>query len=99
MTLAHDTTGTGSTIVLLHSSTCDRRMWEPQWPALISAGHRVIRCDFQGFGETPAPDGPYDDARDVLDLLDLLGVERTAVVASSYGGRVGLEFAARWPDR
>ncbi|SFY40048.1 branched-chain amino acid aminotransferase [Streptomyces atratus] len=97
--LSHDMAGTGDTVVLLHSSACDRRMWDPQWQTLLDAGYRVVRCDFRGYGETPVPDRPNNDADDVRELLDALGIERAAVVGSSYGGRVALEFAARWPGR
>lgn len=86
-------------LVLLHSGVCDRRMWDAQWPALIEAGYRLVRCDLQGFGETPAPDRPHSDAEDVLALLDGMGIARAAVVGSSYGGQVALEIAARRPDR
>lgn len=99
MTLAHDVAGDGPVVVLLHSGVCDRRMWDAQWPGLIDAGHRVVRCDFRGFGETAAPDRPYNDADDVLELLDALGIGQAALVAASYGGRVALEIAARRPDR
>ncbi|GAB3644452.1 alpha/beta hydrolase [Streptomyces sparsus] len=86
-------------VVLLHSGVCDRRMWDPQWSALIGAGYRLVRCDLRGFGETPAPDRPYSDAEDVLALLNGLGVAQVALVGSSYGGQVALEIAARRPDR
>ncbi|MFE2764308.1 alpha/beta fold hydrolase [Streptomyces halstedii] len=99
MTLSHDVAGDGPVLVLLHSGVCDRRMWDAQWPALIDGGYRLVRCDLRGFGETPAPDRPHSDAEDVLALLDGLGIARAAVVGSSYGGQVALEFAARWPDR
>ncbi|WP_406409543.1 alpha/beta hydrolase [Streptomyces halstedii] len=99
MTLSHDQAGDGPVLVLLHSGVCDRRMWDPQWPALIEAGYRLVRCDLRGFGETPAPDRPHSDAEDVLALLDGLGIARAAVVGSSYGGQVALEIAARRPDR
>jgi 3-oxoadipate enol-lactonase len=99
MTLAHDVAGDGPTVVLLHSTVCDRRMWDPQVPALVEAGYRAVRCDLRGYGETPMPDRPYDNAQDVVDLVDLLGAERVALVAASGGGRVGLEVAARWPAR
>jgi 3-oxoadipate enol-lactonase len=99
MTLSHDVSGDGPALVLLHSGVCDRRMWDAQWPALIDAGYRLVRCDFRGFGETPAPDRPHNDAEDVLALLDSLGIARAALVGSSYGGRIALEIAARWPDR
>jgi len=36
--LSHDMVGTGDTVVLLHSSVCDRRMWDPQWQSLLDAG-------------------------------------------------------------
>lgn len=45
------------------------------------------------------PSRLFNDAEDVLALLDLLGIEHTALIASSYGGKVGLEIAARWPQR
>jgi len=99
VTLSYDVAGDGRTVVLLHSGVCDRRMWDAQWPALINAGYRVVRCDFRGFGETPVPDRSYSNAEDVLELLDALGVEETALVGASSGGRVALEVAARRPDR
>jgi len=74
-------------------------MWDPQWPALVDAGYRVVRCDFRGFGRSPLPDRRYNDAEDVLDLLDALGIGQAALIASSYGGRVAVEIAARRPDR
>jgi pimeloyl-ACP methyl ester carboxylesterase len=73
-------------------------MWDPQWAPLRDAGYRVIRCDFRGFGQTPPPDRPYNNADDVADLLKSLGVERAALIGSSFGGRVALEVAARRPD-
>ncbi|MFI7543341.1 alpha/beta fold hydrolase [Actinoplanes sp. NPDC049599] len=99
MTLSHDVTGDGPTVVLLHSTVCDRRMWDPQIPALVAAGHRVVRCDFRGFGDTPVPDRPSSDADDVVALLDALGAPRVALVGASGGGRVALEIAAGRPER
>jgi pimeloyl-ACP methyl ester carboxylesterase len=99
MTLSHDVAGNGPAVILLHSMVCDRRMWDPQMTALADAGFRVVRCDLRGFGQTPMPDRPHNNAQDVADLLDLLGIERAALIASSGGGRVALEFAARWPKR
>jgi pimeloyl-ACP methyl ester carboxylesterase len=99
MTLAHDTAGDGPAVLLLHSTVCDRRMWDPQVPALTAAGLRAVRCDLRGFGDTPAPAAPYDDALDVAGLMDELGIERFALVGASGGGRVAMATAARWPHR
>ncbi|GAB4054079.1 alpha/beta fold hydrolase [Catellatospora paridis] len=99
MTLSHDVAGDGPTLVLIHSTVCDRRMWDPQLPVLTAAGYRVIRVDLRGFGDTPMPDRPYNNADDVAELLDELGIEQAALIGSSGGGRVALEFAARLPQR
>jgi len=41
-----------------------------------------------------------DQANALRHVLDLLGVDVVhALVGSSYGGMVGLQFAAHWPDR
>ena len=85
--------------MLLHSTVCDRGMWDPQWPVFVDAGYRVMRCDFRGYGATPVPRGPHNDADDVLGLLGELGAGQAAVVGASYGGKVALEIAARWPQR
>jgi len=99
MTLAHDVTGSGPDVLLLHSMVCDRRMWSPQVGALTAAGFRVTRCDLRGFGESPLPPAAYNDADDLLELMDALGVASAAVVASSGSGPVACELAARRPER
>ncbi len=95
--LCYDVAGTGPALVLLHSTVCDRRMWDPQWPVLVEAGYRVVRCDFRGYGEPPVLQGLHDDASDVLDPAGELGVGPVAVAGASYGGTVALQIAARWP--
>jgi len=97
--IAYDVAGTGPVLVLLHSTVADRRMWDPQWPVLADAGFRVVRCDFRGFGETPATLGPYNDADDVLAVLGELGAGTMALAGASYGGKVALQIAARYPER
>jgi pimeloyl-ACP methyl ester carboxylesterase len=99
MTISHDVAGEGPAVVLLHSSVCDRRMWEPQWQPLLGAGYRVVRCDFRGFGDTPLADRPYSDAEDVAQPLgDVPGTGPAVLVGSSYGGKVALELAATRPE-
>ncbi|WP_030057241.1 MULTISPECIES: alpha/beta fold hydrolase [Streptomyces] len=98
MILSHDVSGSGPTVVLLHSAVCDRRMWDAQWQRLVDAGYRAVRCDFRGFGDSPLADAPYSDAGDVLALLDHLGIESAALVGSSHGGRIALTVAALRPE-
>jgi 3-oxoadipate enol-lactonase len=99
MTLAYDVAGSGPGLVMLHSTVCDRRMWDPQWDVLQAAGFRVVRCDFRGFGESPVASAPYNEADDVVEVLDAVGLDSFALVGASHGGGVAQEIAARWPQR
>ncbi|MFB9366732.1 alpha/beta fold hydrolase [Kitasatospora albolonga] len=99
MTISYDTTGAGPAVLLLHSTVCDRRMWDGQLAALAGAGHQVVRVDLRGFGESPAADQAYNDADDLVEVLAELEVDRVALVGASGGGAVALEFAARFPER
>ena len=92
--------GTGPAVVLLHSFLMDASMFAPQVAAFGSA-YRLIAIDQRGHGETPA-DGPFDywdSARDVLDVLDSLGIERAAFVGVSQGGFVAMRLALLAPAR
>jgi len=76
-------------------------MWEPQLAALTES-FRVVRYDHRGHGGSPVPPGPYridELAADVLVLADRLGVDRFGYAGLSLGGMVGMELAARAPER
>ncbi|MEU8638897.1 alpha/beta hydrolase [Amycolatopsis sp. NPDC048633] len=91
--------GDGPVVVLLHSFLMDGRMFAPQLAAFD--GFRCVTVDERGHGGTPAT-GPFDYwdvARDVLAVLDELGVSRAAVVGTSQGGFVALRMALLAPSR
>lgn len=98
MVISYDVAGHGPDVLLLHSGVCDRRMWDPQWPAL-SERFRVVRPDLRGFGETPLTPGRFSHADDVAAVLDHLAIDRAIIVGSSFGGLVALETATAHPDR
>jgi 3-oxoadipate enol-lactonase/4-carboxymuconolactone decarboxylase len=92
----------GPPVVLAGSLGSDLRMWDPQVPALVAAGFRVIRYDHRGHGGSPAPAGPYslaELASDLVALLDRLGVRRVSLVGLSLGGMVGMWLAEHAPSR
>ncbi len=96
--------GTGPVVLLLHGFPDDRQLWRYQIPALADAGFRVIAPDLRGFGEAPRPVDPKEYGipiviRDVLGILDQLGVGRVQLVAHDWGAAVGWRLAAEHPDR
>src|SRR3954452_5134291 len=70
--LYYDDHGSGPAVVLLHGWPLDSRSWEPQLPALLEAGHRVITYDRRGFGRSSRPAVGYDFATPAADLHALL---------------------------
>ncbi|MDN5765680.1 MAG: alpha/beta hydrolase [Humibacillus sp.] len=78
--LYYEDNGTGSPVVLLHGWPLDSRSWEPQLPALVQAGYRVVTYDRRGFGRSSRPSTGYDfdtlsaDLSAVLESLDLRDV-------------------------
>jgi 3-oxoadipate enol-lactonase len=93
----------GAPVVLLANSLgSTRRMWDPQLPALLAAGLRVLRFDTRGHGRSPVPPGPYtidDLGNDALALLDRLDLARVHVVGVSLGGMIGMWLAGHAGER
>jgi 3-oxoadipate enol-lactonase len=96
--LAFDVAGEGPAIVLSHAGVADRRMWDDQWAA-FAAGHQVIRYDIRGFGDTTSEDVAFSVRRDILDLMDHLGLSHAALVGVSLGGQISIDLAIERPDR
>ena len=97
----HVVSGDGPPLVLSNSLGTSGAMWDPQVSAL-AARFRLIRYDHRGHGRSPVPEPPYDLAdlgRDVLDLMDHLGVDRAHVGGLSLGGMVSMWLAAHAPSR
>ena len=88
-------------LVLPASLGTTRELWAPN-VATFARRFRVLRYEHRGHGDSPVPPGPYsmeDLARDALDLLDALGVERASWCGLSLGGMVGMWLGANAPDR
>ena len=88
------------TVVFLHGAAGNHVSWWQQVP-VFRERYRCISIDHRGFGRSPDPSGEGSDrfVDDLEALLDHLGIERTALVAQSMGGRTALGFAVRSPER
>jgi pimeloyl-ACP methyl ester carboxylesterase len=91
-------------VVLTHGLLMDGRMFARVAPAIAAAGNRVITVDLPGHG---AADQPHDMTaysmqqfgRDVVALLDHLGVAQAVIGGTSLGANVALEVAVFAPER
>ena len=97
--IAYDVSGDGPALVLMHAWIADRRMWDEVVPA-FARHRRVVRYDKRGHGETVVIEAvSYSNRRDLVDLLDHLGIERAALVGVSAAALVALDTALEFPDR
>ena len=88
-------------LMLSNSLGTNLTMWDGQ--AREFAQHfRLIRYDRRGHGQSGAPKGPYSFdrfGRDILAVLDALGVKKTNWCGLSMGGMDGQWLGAHAPER
>jgi pimeloyl-ACP methyl ester carboxylesterase len=94
----------GPPVLLLHGFPDRWKLWRHQVAVLADAGHRVLAPDLRGFDDTtrPAAVEAYKVRTlvgDVTGLLDLLGLERAAVVGHDWGAGLAWRVAMHAPDR
>lgn len=93
--------GDGPPVVMMHGWPQHWYMWRDVIP-LVAPHARLICPDFRGFGWTEVPDRGYEKdqlKRDVLALLDELGVDEFSVAGHDWGGYVGFLLALEHPER
>lgn len=99
--VALEVAGQGPLVVLLHGIGGNRKAWFEQIAALAPE-FTVAAWDARGYGESDDYEGPLefgDFARDLARVLDAFGVQRAHLVGCSMGGRIALDFYARWAER
>jgi 3-oxoadipate enol-lactonase len=99
--LYYEVHGEGPAVVLAHGAGGNHLSWWQQVPVL-SRRFRCVTFDHRGFGSShDLSGGPGAEAfiEDLRQLLDHLGIERTALVAQSMGGWTSLGFASKYPER
>jgi len=88
-------------VLFSHSLGMDHGMWDEQ-VAVLRPHLRVLRYDTRGHGASGAPVGDYrvdQLGRDVLGLVDALGVETFAFCGISLGGMIGQWLGAHASGR
>ena len=88
-------------LVMLHGGFVSGASWEPQIDTL-GARWRLVCMDLRGHGESASPLGLYSVegfARDVLETMDELAIDRAVIVGHSLGGMVAQVIGAKHGDR
>jgi pimeloyl-ACP methyl ester carboxylesterase len=99
--LYYQATGKGPAVVFAHGAGGNHVSWWQQVP-YFARRYRCVTFDQRAFGRSHSPEegpGRRAFADDLRQLLDHLGVETTALIAQSMGGRTAVGFALRNPGR
>ncbi|MDQ7008338.1 MAG: alpha/beta hydrolase [Acidobacteriota bacterium] len=98
--LFHRLRGRGPVVVLLNGVSMTLSAWESV-ATLLEGRYRVLRCDFRGQLRSPGPPPATLEghARDLLALLDHLGLERVHLVGASFGAAVARRAVTLEPER
>jgi pimeloyl-ACP methyl ester carboxylesterase len=103
--LAYTEFGHGDRVVVyLHGLLLDSQMNEVLAAALANAGNRVVLIDLLGHGRSDRPVRASEYrmdafARDVVAVLDHLGIEQAVIGGVSLGADVSLHVAVDAPER
>jgi len=99
---AAGTRGAGDPIVLLHGFPTSGHVWA-NVTSLLPAGRRIVVPDLLGHGRSDHP--VFADltieghATNIAGLMDVLGIQRAAIVGHHLGALVGATVAAHHPGR
>ncbi|NWG01252.1 MAG: alpha/beta hydrolase [Syntrophaceae bacterium] len=88
-------------ILCIHGITANSRFWDCLASAL-SPSHRIIAMDLRGRGLSDKPPMGYSiehHCKDVLALMDNLGLDRPILMGHSLGAFISLVFAAQFPKK
>jgi pimeloyl-ACP methyl ester carboxylesterase len=87
-------------VVLLHGWGTSAEAVTPVQTVLASE-FRVLAFDLPGFGQSDPPQGAWDSAAYadfVKQALDALALSNVSLIGHSFGGKISIVLAARWPE-
>src|SRR5215469_5638984 len=85
------------TVVLVHDGVLDSAVWNDVWAEFCKHFH-TIRYDRRGYGRSPASTTWHLAADDLASLLRHLKVKHAAIVGSSHGGEISIDFTLDHPE-
>jgi len=88
-------------LLFLHGWRSAKEIWQPVMSKLSIVNCQLLALDLPGFGSSPAPKQPWtvgDYAEVVKGFIEKLELKNVILVGHSFGGRVGIKLAAKYPD-
>lgn len=96
----------GEPVILLHGFPYDPRGYDQIAPPLAARGYRVLVPYLRGYGPTRFINSEVMRsgqqaalAKDLLDFMDGLSIDRAILAGYDWGGRAACIVAALWPER
>lgn len=95
----------GNPVILLHGATDSRITWSAVAPKLAGAGCRCYIPELRGHGKTDKPQADVKGytidtyCRDILNLMDRIGLRQAAVAGHSLGSLIAQELMIEAPER
>ena len=97
---------TGTPVILLHGWPYDIHSFDDVVPVLTASGYHVFVPYLRGFGSTRFLSNsafrngqPSALARDVIDFMNALKIEKAIIAGFDWGARSADIVAALWPER
>lgn len=95
--------GSGEPLILMHGLSANSHHFDGLIAAGLTQHARVLAVDLRGRGLSDKPTGavysPEDHARDIVGMLDALGLDRANIGGHSYGGLMTIYLGAHYPER
>lgn len=95
-------TGRGPLVLALHGFPDLPRTFHNQMRCLAAAGYRVVAPHMRGYFPTDIPEGPYETAalvQDVLGLIDALSAEPVILIGHDWGAAAAYGAAILASDK
>jgi pimeloyl-ACP methyl ester carboxylesterase len=101
---ARSAPGAGRPLILIHGLLLSQEMHRPLAEDLAARGNRVITLDLLGHGSSDRPRDMWRYSmatygRQIVALMDHLGIEEAVVMGTSLGANAALEVASAHPER
>lgn len=92
--------GGGRTLLFLHGWRSNKEVWQKVIKSISDDKYQIFVLDLPGFGGSQIPKQPMTvgDYVDVVEeFIKKLDLKNVIIVGHSFGGRVGIKLAAKYP--